>query len=213
EPPSLLRRSPAAGELFRVDLRLLEPPGVVDVDGLPVGELLQRRRPGLSGVRGPGLLRPAERQLDLGPDRRRVDVGDAGLELVHGAECPPEIVRVDGRAEAVLHGVCDRDRIFVVFRLEHREHRPEDLFLGQPLLAVHREDRGRDEESAVVHAAGQLLAAGEELVPLLLPMSMYSRTFFSWPEDATGPMSVFSSIGLPTRSFSARWTSSSTTSS
>src|SRR5947208_10971156 len=67
------------------------------------------------------LFRSAERQLDLGPDRRRVDVGDAGLELVHGAECPPEVVRVDGRTEAVLDGVCDRDSVFIVLRLEDRK--------------------------------------------------------------------------------------------
>src|SRR6266705_1567445 len=106
-----------AGELFRVDLGSLEATRVVDVDRLPVVELLERRRAGFPGVRRTGLLRPAEWQLDLRADRRRVHVRDPGLEFVHRPERPAEVVRVYRGTEPVLDGVRDRDRVLVVLRL------------------------------------------------------------------------------------------------
>src|SRR5205085_5013833 len=68
-----------------VDLGFLEPPRVVDVDRLPLGEDVERRLAGLA-VAVTRLLRPAERQMDLGADRARVDVRDSRVQVAHRAE-------------------------------------------------------------------------------------------------------------------------------
>src|ERR687896_1902783 len=71
--------------LGRVDLCLLQPARVVDVDGLPLGEDVERGLAGLT-VPVPRVLRAAERQVHLGPDRPGVDVRDAGLQVAHCAK-------------------------------------------------------------------------------------------------------------------------------
>src|SRR5437867_1458169 len=85
----------AADELLRIDLRLLEPAGIVNVDRLPVRELLERGRAGFPRVRWARLLRPPERKLNFGSNRRRIHIRDPGLEVVHGTESPSEVVRVN----------------------------------------------------------------------------------------------------------------------
>src|SRR2546421_6339802 len=59
-----------------VDLGLLEPPRVVDVDRLPLRELVERAGAGLT-VAVAGVFDAAEGRLDLGADGRRVYVDDA----------------------------------------------------------------------------------------------------------------------------------------
>ncbi len=63
---------PGAG----VDLGALQAAAVVDVDRLPLGELVEHVAAGLA-VAVAGVLGAAEGQLDLGADGRRVDVDDA----------------------------------------------------------------------------------------------------------------------------------------
>src|SRR5207245_6796604 len=50
----------------------------------------------------------------------------------------------------------------------HAQNRSDDLLQVDALLAVHREDGRRDEESTVVRSSRQLQTAREELVSLLL---------------------------------------------
>src|SRR5690242_21595689 len=73
-----------------VDLRLLQAPRVVHVQGLPLGEDVERGLAGLA-VAVAGLLRAAERQVDLGADRAGVDVCDPGVEIAHRAERPVDV--------------------------------------------------------------------------------------------------------------------------
>src|SRR5690242_14249724 len=62
--------------LSRVDLRPLQATAVIDVDRLPLRELVERHRAGFP-VTIAGVLHAAEGQLDLGADGRRVDIDDA----------------------------------------------------------------------------------------------------------------------------------------
>src|SRR5207245_4793878 len=78
----------------RVDLRLLELARKVHVDGLPLREDVEAGDPRLA-VAVARILDAAEGQVHLGADRRRVDVEDAGLELVHGPERRVDVLGVD----------------------------------------------------------------------------------------------------------------------
>ena len=77
---------------YRVDLRALQPAGVVHVAhlGLRV-ELVDL--PAALAVAVAGRLHAAERQMRLGADGRRVDVGDAVVELLHRAEREIHVAR------------------------------------------------------------------------------------------------------------------------
>src|SRR5206468_8760692 len=98
------RRAEALGQA----LGLLHPSAVVDRHGLPLGELVECLRTGLAVAVARG-LHPAERELDLGPDGRRVDVHHAELQLADGPERGADVARVDGARQAVLRGVRRRD--------------------------------------------------------------------------------------------------------
>src|SRR5439155_23041486 len=101
------------------------------------------------------------------PDRRGVHVGNARLQLLHPAECPSQVVRVDRRAEAVFDGIRNRDRVIEILRLQDAEDGPENLLQGKALTTVDGEDRRGDEEPLVVGASGEFLPACDEGVPLL----------------------------------------------
>src|SRR5207244_6988228 len=84
-----------------VDLRLLQPAAVVDVDRLPLGEDVERRLAGLA-VAVAGVFRAAEREVHLGAARAGVDVGDPRLEIAHRAERLVHVAREDRGRQAVL---------------------------------------------------------------------------------------------------------------
>src|SRR5581483_8413615 len=157
------RREEGTRLFGRVDLRLLQPARVVDVDRLPLGEDVERRLPGLA-VAVTGLLRAAERQVHLGADRARVDVRDPGLEVADRAERPVHVAREDRRREPEAHAVGGPDRLVEVADADERGRRPEDLLLRDPHLRVDvAEDRRPVEEAVVEPVAGRDLAAGEEV--------------------------------------------------
>src|SRR5690606_25677874 len=103
-----------------VDLGLLELAGEVHVDGLRLGEELEDL-PAALAVAVAGGLDAAERHVRLGPDRRAVDVGDAGLDVAHRAEGARHVLRVDRRREPVLRAVGDGDGFFERRDFEHGE--------------------------------------------------------------------------------------------
>src|SRR5438552_6744140 len=78
-----------------VDLGLLQPAGVVDVDRLPFREDLESRlgRPFTMSIAR--AARAPERQVRLGADGRRVDVGDAGLEVARRLKRAVDVLRID----------------------------------------------------------------------------------------------------------------------
>src|SRR6476646_6663029 len=129
------RRSETSAATLGVDLGLLELARVVDVDRLPLGEEVER---GLTRLAVPvaRVLDAAEREVHLGADRARVDVGDPRLEIAHRAEGPVHVLREDRGREAEPDPVRDLDRLVDVTHLEHGGGRAEDLFLGDPHLRV-----------------------------------------------------------------------------
>ena len=77
---------------YGVDLRPLQRARVVHVAHLGLGVELVHL-PAALAVAVAGLLHAAERQMGLGADGRRVDVGDAVVELLHRAEGEVHVAR------------------------------------------------------------------------------------------------------------------------
>src|SRR5258708_1235219 len=87
------------GGLFGVvDLGALELVGVVDVEGFPLGEEVDRGD-GCFAVAVAGFLCAAEGQMGFGTDGGRVDVDDAGVEIADGLERTIHVMGVDGGGE------------------------------------------------------------------------------------------------------------------
>src|SRR5919201_5063042 len=103
-PPRVTRDGYLGARLDVVDLGPLQAAGVVDVERLPFGEDVERGLAGLA-VAVAGVLRAAERQVDLGSDRAGVDVRDAGVEVAHRAEGLVDVAAEDRRREAVADAV------------------------------------------------------------------------------------------------------------
>jgi len=74
-------------------------------------------------------FRPAEGQVHLGSDGRRVDAEDAGVEIPHRLEGGIDVARVDRRRQSVGNAVPDRDRFLDRPAAHYRHHWPEDLLL------------------------------------------------------------------------------------
>src|SRR5829696_3781935 len=160
---STLRR----GMLDVVDLRPLELAGVVDVDGLPLREDVERRLARLA-VAVTRVLRAAEGEVDLRAGRARIDVRDPGLEVAHRAERLVHVAREDRGREPVADPVGHPDRLVEGLDRDQCSRRPEDLFLRDPHLRVDvRKDRRPVEEPLAEVALAYLLAAGEELGALV----------------------------------------------
>src|SRR5919205_346240 len=152
-----------------VDLGLLEPPRVVDVDRLPLGEDVERGLARLA-VPVPGVLRAAEREVHLGADRARVDVRDPSDEVAHRAERLVHVAGEDRRREAVADPVRDAHRLVEVAHGDERGRRAEDLLLRDPHLRIDvAEDRRPVVEPVAEAVAARDLAAREELRALVLP--------------------------------------------
>ena len=87
----------------------------------------------------PVVLHPAEGQLHLGADGRRVHVDDAELELGDGAHGRGHVVGVDRCRQAELRRVGRGDGFVEVGDRYDRGHRAEDLLLGDAhVRAWHR---------------------------------------------------------------------------
>src|SRR5262245_37233830 len=137
-----LTRLPNTPELLVVDLGALERAGVVDVDGLPLREHVERGLARLA-VAVSGLLDATERQMHLGADRARVDVRDAGLEVAHRAKGTVHVAGEDRRREAVADAVRDPERLGLVPEADERQGRAEDLLLGDAHVRLHVAEDGR----------------------------------------------------------------------
>src|SRR4029077_11224176 len=135
-------------EFCRVDLRALELAAEVGVDGFPLREDLEGRRPGLAMAVAGG-LRAAERQVDFGADRWGVDVEDARVDIAHDRKGAVDILRVDRRRETVLHAVGDGDRFLDRLASHDADDRTEDLLPGNAHLRRHVREYRRFVEEAL----------------------------------------------------------------
>src|SRR5215469_6099991 len=151
-----------------VDLCLLQLVGVIDVDRLPLRVEIDRADAALA-MPVAGSLHPAEGQVHLSPDRRRVDIGDARVKVAHRDECLVDIFRVQGRREPVLYAVRDGNGIFEVLARDNRNYRSEDFFLRDAHLRVDIDKhRGLHEESIRILALFQAVAARHHLGAVIL---------------------------------------------
>src|SRR5438105_1880880 len=118
-----------------VDLGLLEPARIVDVDRLPLSEDVKR---GLTGfaVAVARLLRPAEWEMDLGADRPGIHVRDAGVQVAHRAESAVHVAREDRRGEPEADAVRGPHGLVEVPYRNQRRRRAEDLLLCDPHLRL-----------------------------------------------------------------------------
>src|SRR5215472_4896246 len=126
----------AGGSSFgSIDLRALQLVGVVDINRFPL-------RVEVDGAQAAfpmpvaGGLSAAKRQVHFGADRRRVHVGDAGIDITHGQEGLIHIARIDRRREPIGHAVRDLNRLLESVTRDQTDHRAEDLFLGNSHLGV-----------------------------------------------------------------------------
>src|SRR5436190_23974911 len=90
----------------RVDLRALQASAEVDVHRLPFREHVERRGSGFA-VSVACRFRSAEREMDLGANRRRVHVEDARVKIAHRRERLVDVLRVNRRRQSVLDVVAD----------------------------------------------------------------------------------------------------------
>src|SRR5688500_11733333 len=91
---------PAPLLLFRVDLRSLQPAAEIDVDRLPFREDVEGGNAGLA-MAVAGRLGPAEREVDLGANRRGVHVEDPRVHVAHGCERFVHVARIDRGGQPV----------------------------------------------------------------------------------------------------------------
>src|SRR5205085_51976 len=93
------------------------------------------------------------------------------MEVTHGALSFVARAGVDGAGESELSVVGDVERIFKVARLDHRQHRPKDLFLRDARI---RSDIGDHRGLEVVAASrvGDGIATGEEMTFMLADLNI-----------------------------------------
>src|SRR4029079_9201819 len=97
-------------DLLHIYLSALKLAAEVDVYRLPFREHVERGGAGLA-VAVAGVLGAAEWQMDLGANRRRVDVEDPGVEIAHGRKGAVDVLRIDRRGEPIFDAVADLDRL------------------------------------------------------------------------------------------------------
>ncbi len=96
-------------------------------------------------------------------------VGDPGLDVADGPHGAVHVLRVDRRGETVDGVVQHVDRLFERVDHQDREHRTEDLFLGEAHRGLHVAEDGRLVEEAAIEArAGERAPAAKQLGALLL---------------------------------------------
>src|SRR3954463_296159 len=114
--------------IIGVDLGPLELAGVVDIADLRLGiELVDL--PSTLPVAIAGCLDAAEREVRLGPDGGCVDISDAVVQLLHGAEGQVDAPGVNRAGESVSHVVVHPDCLIKRFYPYHTENRSENLLL------------------------------------------------------------------------------------
>ena len=110
---------------------------------------------------------------------------------------------VDRAGQAVLGVVGDRQRVVEVLRLDHGQHRSEDLFLREACHRVDIGDHGGLDEVAVARRA---LAAGDQAAFLLADLDVIEdRLHGAFVDHRAHARVVFGhrrSRSSPTRAFS-----------
>src|ERR1051326_9101442 len=95
--------------LYIVDLGALELAAIVEVQRLPLRKDVERG-PSPLAVSVSRPLDAAKRHVSFRPDRGSIDIGDSGAKVADRAVGVVDVLRVDGRREAVVDVVRETDR-------------------------------------------------------------------------------------------------------
>src|SRR4029077_40869 len=116
-----------------------------------------------------GRLGAAERQVHFRSDRRRVDVGDSGVQVADGCERSVYVFRVERRRQAILDVVGNFDRVFETVARNDGNDRAEDFLLSNAHFGI---DVGKDgwlhEPAVAVLAPVETVATANQLRALVL---------------------------------------------
>src|SRR5262249_6606858 len=105
----------------------------------------------------------AKGKVNLGANRRSVDIEDSGVSFVHRVEGAVYVLRVNRRGQPVLHAVRYFDCLIQRLRRNYRSDGAEDLFLGDAHVWLDvGEDCRLDEIAMSVVTFGQLMAAARQ---------------------------------------------------
>src|SRR5882762_1915947 len=115
-------------ELIVIYLCALELVGIVDVDGLPLGEKVDGGNGGFA-MAVAGLLRAAEGQVCFSADCRSVYIDNSSIEIARRLEGAIHVARVDGGGKSVGYAVRHIDCLFQAVNGNYRNDRAENLLL------------------------------------------------------------------------------------
>src|SRR5271155_1424519 len=96
--------------LARIDLGPLQTVGIIHVDRFPRSVKIKRSSAPFA-MPVAGLLDPAERQMHFSPNRRRVDVGDAGLQVAHRLQRQVYVAGIERSGKPILDSIRDGNRL------------------------------------------------------------------------------------------------------
>ena len=123
----------------------------------------------------------------------RVDREDAGFERAGDAQRPGPVARPDGAGQPVGRVVGEPDGLLLVRERNHGRDRAEHLLARDPVVVRGLDERAREPEAAVAVRDSPRNATG---VP-----STNDATVSRCAAETSGPISVSSSAGSPTRTF------------
>src|SRR2546425_6880182 len=156
------RRSSPRGTAASASVSTI-PPLIADTDDALLRGEVERRSAALA-IAEPRVLHAAEGHLRFATKRRNVHVEHPGLRLFGVPEGRAEIVGVDGRREAVAHGVRGLERRLEVICGNDADHRSEDLLLRERHPRVDlAEDRRLDEVSSAQLGARRRPTVAQDL--------------------------------------------------
>src|SRR5258708_15574814 len=156
-------------ERSRVNLRALETVGIVNVNGFPLREKINRGDGSLA-VAIAGLLGAAKGEMRCGADGRGVDVDDARVDVARGVKGLVDVARVNGRGKPEHDAVSDVESFVETIRGKHGNHRTEDLFLGDAhLRAAIPKNSGLEKPAVRARTTLDAIPSREQLAAILLP--------------------------------------------
>src|SRR5712692_5289718 len=155
-------------ERSRVNLGALQAVGIINVDGLPLREEINRGD-GCFAVAVSGLLGSPKGQMGFSADRGGIDVYDAGVEIASGMKGLVDVARVDRSGKTIDDAIGDIESLLEAVSREHRNNRAENFFLSDAHPGTAIPKHGRLEKPAARASAGvQAMSAGQQLGALLL---------------------------------------------
>ncbi len=140
-----------------LDLGLLQLAAVIDEHGLDLRKFFDGCCSRLAGADS-CVLDASKREMNLGSNRRCIDVGDPPLQFVDSLMCHGNVSGIDGSGKAIFNVIGDPYRVFKIRSFDYREHGTEDLFFRNP-HAMFRFKQGRlYKKSLIIISTGEFVS-------------------------------------------------------